>query len=264
MIESESQNIVYEFGPFRLDPADFLMWRDGEIVPVQPKVFELLVVLLERHGHTVEKETLRQILWPNVSVDETSLTQLVFQLRKTLDEKSSQLMYVETIPKRGYRFVGDVVEVRRGQNSTVASDSYGQRNPFPSGEEQVAHDPSRLSAQRTLKVVAWASLGIAAIAVAVLSITFFWRHRVREASVRTFPFNSVDYRKLTATGKASLPAISPDGKVTAYVVDDAGKQAIWVRQLATTSRVQITQPSQRSIFGLTFSIDGESLFFVEK
>jgi DNA-binding winged helix-turn-helix (wHTH) protein/TolB-like protein/Tfp pilus assembly protein PilF len=100
--------LQYEFGPFRLDTAERLLWRDGEPVPLTPKAFEMLVVLVEHSGHLVEKDKLIKALWPDSFVEEANLTNNVWTLRKTLGEGQNSHRYIETIPKRGYRFTAPV------------------------------------------------------------------------------------------------------------------------------------------------------------
>ncbi len=99
---------IYEFGPFRLDQAEGQLLRNDEVVQITPKAFETLVLLVERAGRLIEKEELLQTLWPDTFVEEANLTHHVWRLRKTLEESKDGEKYIETIPKRGYRFVGVV------------------------------------------------------------------------------------------------------------------------------------------------------------
>jgi TolB-like protein len=103
----EGTSPVYRFGPFVLDVADRSLKRDGVAVPLTPKLFDLLVALAEGAGRLVEKETLLKKVWPDVAVEEGNLTKGVFSLRQLLDPDDSS-RYIETIPKRGYRFVAPV------------------------------------------------------------------------------------------------------------------------------------------------------------
>ncbi|HSN86965.1 MAG TPA: transcriptional regulator, partial [Thermoanaerobaculia bacterium] len=101
----------YQFDQFRVDPFRRLLLRDSEVVPVTPKVFSILLVLLERRGEVVEKKELLEQVWPDTAVTEANLTQNVSSLRKALGERASERRYVVTLPGRGYSFVGDVLEV---------------------------------------------------------------------------------------------------------------------------------------------------------
>src|SRR4051812_14058964 len=99
---------LYEFGPYRLDTAERLLLREGRPVPLTPKVFETLIVLVERRGRLVEKEELMKTVWPDSFVEEANLTNNVSILRKTLGEAPDGEVYIETVPKRGYRFAAPV------------------------------------------------------------------------------------------------------------------------------------------------------------
>ena len=99
---------VYEFGPFRLDAAERQLRRDGQLVPLTPKAFEALLVLVESGGRTLTRDDLINKLWPESFVEEGNLKVTIFKLRKALGESSDQEQYIETIPRRGYRFVAPV------------------------------------------------------------------------------------------------------------------------------------------------------------
>ena len=101
----------YLFGPFRLDAETQVLLRAGDVVPLPPKAVETLLVLLRSAGQPVEKEALIQAVWRDAFVEENNLAHHVSVLRKTLGNGEGGKSYIETIPKRGYRFVGDVKEV---------------------------------------------------------------------------------------------------------------------------------------------------------
>jgi DNA-binding winged helix-turn-helix (wHTH) protein len=108
---------VYAFGPFHYDAEQRLLFRQGEVVPLVPKAIDTLHVLLERRGRVVEKADLMKLVWPDTTVEDVGLARNISLLRKALDDESGQ--YIETIPRRGYRFaaeapgVGDVAPRRR-------------------------------------------------------------------------------------------------------------------------------------------------------
>jgi TolB-like protein/DNA-binding winged helix-turn-helix (wHTH) protein/Tfp pilus assembly protein PilF len=102
---------LYEFGPYRLDTAEQLLMRDGEPVPLTPKAFETLVALVERNGHLVEKDELMKLVWSDAFVEDSNLTNNVYALRKMLGEVENGRSYIETVPKRGYRFTAPVKEL---------------------------------------------------------------------------------------------------------------------------------------------------------
>jgi len=97
---------IYEFGSYRLDPEEKVLLRDGQAVSIPPKDLETLLVLVEKAGHIVEKEELLQKVWPGVFIEEGNLARHVFNLRQVLGEGPDGRQFIETVPKRGYRFAG--------------------------------------------------------------------------------------------------------------------------------------------------------------
>jgi DNA-binding winged helix-turn-helix (wHTH) protein/Flp pilus assembly protein TadD len=99
---------AYEFGPFRLDPAKSLLWREGELVPLPPKALDLLLALLEQAGDVAGKQELMDRVWPDAFVEEANLSVNVATIRKVLGTLPDGSAYIETVARRGYRFVAPV------------------------------------------------------------------------------------------------------------------------------------------------------------
>ncbi|HKP12096.1 MAG TPA: transcriptional regulator, partial [Blastocatellia bacterium] len=106
---------IYEFGRFRLDAAEHTLWRGGELVPLTPKVFGILLALVENSGRVVGKDELMRQVWPDSFVEEGNLTQNVSLLRKALGETGDGKPFIETVARRGYRFVASVTRAGNGQ-----------------------------------------------------------------------------------------------------------------------------------------------------
>ncbi len=100
---------VYAFGPFRLDAVKRLLLRDGEVVPLKPKVFETLLALIEHHGQVLDKDELMQRVWPDAFIEEGNLSVNIFALRRALGETPDDHRYIVTVPGRGYVFVADML-----------------------------------------------------------------------------------------------------------------------------------------------------------
>jgi TolB-like protein/DNA-binding winged helix-turn-helix (wHTH) protein/Flp pilus assembly protein TadD len=109
----------YQFGPFRLQADPPLLWRDGARVALPLKSLDLLLVLVANAGELVEKHELMQRVWPNTFVEEGNLTQGISLLRKALEEGQGQQTWIETVPKRGYRFAPTVAEVGSVENGAA-------------------------------------------------------------------------------------------------------------------------------------------------
>ena len=215
---------LYEFGPFSLDPDECLLLLDGKPVPLAPKAFEALLTLVESAGHLVDKDDLMRRLWPDSFVEEGNLAKHVSLLRKVLSEATDGREYIETIPKRGYRFAVDVREV-----SDPAGNSQTQTQPTanPIGE------------RRTKKWRALAAGGVVVVLLGTIAVLWFGRVRTPsrqpppELQLRELTNNSYENRVLTG-------AISPDGKYLAY--SDAKGMRLQV--VATGETRVIPQPEE--------------------
>src|SRR5437773_6933943 len=96
--------VFYDFGVFRLDPEERLLLCQGAAIPLTPRSFDTLLLLVENSGHMLRKDELIEKLWPDSFVGENSLAQNISVLRKALDEDPSGQQYIETLPRLGYRF----------------------------------------------------------------------------------------------------------------------------------------------------------------
>ncbi|HMD96170.1 MAG TPA: winged helix-turn-helix domain-containing protein [Terriglobia bacterium] len=105
---------IYDFGQFRLLTGEKVLLRDGRPVPLPPKVLETLLALVENHGHLVDKETLIKRVWPDTFVEDQNLTYNISALRKILGNGSNGQKYIETVPRRGYRFIAPVTIITAG------------------------------------------------------------------------------------------------------------------------------------------------------
>lgn len=104
----------YEFGEFRLEPGEQLLMRNGRAVPLPPKAFELLVLLVQNCGRLVSKDLIMEAVWPGSVVEEANLTVTISMIRKALGDRESSSQHIETVPKKGYRFVAPVREGTAG------------------------------------------------------------------------------------------------------------------------------------------------------
>ncbi|HEU0177784.1 MAG TPA: tetratricopeptide repeat protein [Blastocatellia bacterium] len=193
---------IYEFGPFHLDAAEHLLLRDGEAVPLTPKAFDLLLALVERHGHLQEKEELLKKVWPDTFVEEANLASNISLLRKAMGDGENGHRYIETAPKRGYRFVASVREIVR---EIDGPDRRGQPEaPNASGDQQsVLANIATTSTSKTPieSLGAWfrrhkrgAVIGVAIFVVAAATVAYFtWVSlRPKINSIAVLPFVNAD------------------------------------------------------------------------
>lgn len=120
---SKHVKLVYEFGPFRLDTAERQLLRDGQPVQLTPKAFDTLVLLIQNGGRLLDKEDLMKKIWPDTFVEEANLANNISLLRRVLGESSTEHQFIETLPRRGYRFMASVTQVRDEAAELIASET---------------------------------------------------------------------------------------------------------------------------------------------
>ena len=123
---------IFRFGPFELNTGERILTRDGEVVPLTRKAFETLSLLVQNSGHVLQKEEMMQSIWPDSFVEEATLAQNVFTLRRVLGESPIQAQYIETVPKFGYRFIAKVTEVFPEYGQEATSEDKGDVPPVKS------------------------------------------------------------------------------------------------------------------------------------
>ncbi len=102
---TDRPQVSYEFADFRLLPGEKQLMCGPKPVKLQPKVFDTLLMLVENHGRLVEKDSFLKGLWPDTFVEEATLAHCVSELRRTLRAGSNGVEFIETVAKRGYRFL---------------------------------------------------------------------------------------------------------------------------------------------------------------
>lgn len=249
----------FEFGEFVLDPREKVLFRNGAPVPVAPKVLQLLLVLIENHDHIVEKEKLMEEVWADSFVEESNLTYSIRQLRKVLGDDIQKPHFIETVPRRGYRFIA-VLETNGSQNDFLLSDhsavhGMGQKNGL-SAEFDMLRPPGVKPVTKSDYLV-WSSIS----AILIFGLTaFFWWY-----TSKTPGETSLKFERLTSNGKTKFAAVSPDGKFVAYILEDEDQQSLWLKNVVAGSDVQILPPARdTALNSLTFSPDGNFIYYVAK
>lgn len=149
------ERYFYEFGPYRIEPAGRRLLRGDEPLPLTPKAFDTLLVLVENAGHALEKDDLLRRVWPDTFVEEGSLTQNISVLRKVLGDEGGP--YIETLPKRGYRFAAPVRQ-RPDSGESLLLDEHTVTRVVTEIETTGSRLPwNRLAAAMTLLLVAAAA-----------------------------------------------------------------------------------------------------------
>src|SRR4030095_12208763 len=267
---------LYEFGPFRIDVSERLLSREGQNVPLTPKAFDTLLVLVENRGHLLEKDELMQKLWPNTFVEEANLTNNISQLRKALGEDASGHRYIETVPKRGYRFgasvkrsqkePSDLVVEEHTRASLLIEEETESQDQVHFEEAIRAKAPSAASASRVADIRTIGRAAIWLVGTLLVAGSAIWLYKSlaisKFSTPPSRPFQKAKLNKLTGTGKVTNAAISSDGKYVVYAMNETAGQSLWLRQVSTSSNIRIIPPVQGIYWGLTFSPDGEYIYSV--
>jgi DNA-binding winged helix-turn-helix (wHTH) protein/Tol biopolymer transport system component len=233
---------AFEFGSCRLDLRTGQLLRDGQAVHLAPRCFEILRYLAERPARLVSKEELLDAVWPDTNVELAALTVAIGRIRQALDDDPRAPQFIETVHRRGYRFIAGVsVDTRLG----------GPPENGASTRKEMGHarqpEPGRLRR--------WA-MGLSPAALLILAVLLFTN--LRSANRISEPGRLFSGR-LTTTGNIIKAAISSDGARVAYVNLEAGREGLRIRTIDGFDDVELLAPSERRVFGCTFTPQGNAL-----
>lgn len=237
---------VYEFGDFRVDGLQKKLLRNALPVPLTPKAFDTLEILIANAGRLVEKDKLIRQIWPDCFVEESNLTSNIKTLRKALGDDAAHPRFIETVPRRGYRFIAEVrKDVAEYHPEVRRSDSLGSES----------------------RVFGTSGLQLAAAGLVILLVGFAGIWYARNKSIDSeIPLlaNNFSSEKLTTNGMVLQSVVSADGRFVVYTNGIDGKQSVWLRHVDNGSNTQIIPPSSDMYDGLELSMDGETLFFARR
>ncbi len=206
----------FRWDDFVLDLDSYRLERGGVPLSLEPKVFNLLALMVQRPGHLFSKQALFEALWPDTAVTDHALTRVVAQLRRVLGDEAREARYLETVPTRGYRWIKPV----ESADITIAS------SPPPA--EQVS------SRARTILPGLSAAVALGLIALAFLA----WAQRYQPATATAIETAAASYRDpkwpvqiTTHSGLDMQPSLSPQGDAIAFASDRSGALEIYVRGL---------------------------------
>ena len=235
--------VRWEFGRFKLLPDKRLLVCDGAPVPLMSKAFDTLLFLVDNSQRVVTKDELLRAVWPDVVVEEGNLTQQIFLLRKALGENAQHPHYIVTVPGHGYRFVAPVKKTSSDLDvvSEVVASQPG--SPLLVGNRR----------QRLIK----ASILIGTLMLGAGLSLWALVHGRRPY----LDAGRLQVTRVTETGKATSAAISADGRYVAYVENDGDEYSLWVKGIATGGRTQVVSRQPAMLADLSFSPDGQHLYF---
>jgi DNA-binding winged helix-turn-helix (wHTH) protein/Tol biopolymer transport system component len=257
----------FRFGIFEVDPRSGELRKAGSRIKLQDQPFKVLLALLERPGEVVTREELRARVWPDDSFGafDHGVNVAVAKLRSALGDSADTPRYVETLHRRGYRFVfpveGPTSVPNAGNTPTsVAAEQSAGHSDSGSVVSDLSGDidPSWSRHKRGSRWLAVVSIAIIVIGAAVFTSRLL-RHPAPGASAKT-PVN-LNITRVTNNGNVAYVGLSPDGRYMAYVLRDKAGLGLWMRVLGTQTDAQILPPALRDFRNVTFSPDGTQLLF---
>jgi Tol biopolymer transport system component/DNA-binding winged helix-turn-helix (wHTH) protein len=266
----------YEFGPFRLTLDEHRLYRNGEVVMLPPKGFDLLLLLVQNPGRVMNRESLIKALWPDTVVEEANLNVHMSALRKALAERSGEQHYIETLPRLGYRFIVPVTEVNGTDTISSISKVVAENGAGSLSRNSVTTVNNHAVADWRSRHL-WAAIPLWLLAIGLLgalALMYFKPFRSTSAgSAAGAPINIVPLT--TYPGRESQPAFSPNGDRIAFVwsgeKDD--NQDVYVRMVDGGNWVRLTadpgddvnpvwSPDGRTIAFYRSSPGGDGIFLV--
>lgn len=252
-----SQPSAVCFGEYELDLRTRELRTERATVDLQEQPFQVLAALLAQPGELVTREELTKALWPSDTfVDfEHSLNKAVNRLREALNDSADSPRFIETLPRRGYRFIASVTTVARDLHELPANSQNRASPESPQETQKLPDAKTPLSYQ-------WKRAAVILGAVVILATVFRLSLGTEKAHTSTFNLEKMQITKLTNNGKAESIAISPDGRYVVYVLRNDEGLGLWIQQVATRSDVQILPPAANVFEGVSFSPDGNYIYFV--
>src|SRR5687768_14317011 len=238
---SSQENHLYEFGPYVMDPRSRILLKDGATVRLTPKAFDTLLVLVQHAPQVVAKEQLLKEVWPDIFVEEGSLSHNIHGLRKVLGDGSSEPRYIETIPKRGYRFVAPVKVSGADTAQSDVSDNVEVEEALIV-EPPVVGKPTLapvVTNRHTKRRRMWA--GVAAVALVGSAIAGFIFIKRTPATAPLVTRAKTTLVRLTNNNAMDCqPVWSPDGSRIAFWSNREGKKEIYVMDADGTNVKRLT------------------------
>jgi Tol biopolymer transport system component/DNA-binding winged helix-turn-helix (wHTH) protein len=240
----------YTFDRFRVDSVKRLLFRDDVVVPLTPKAFDILLLLLQRRGGVVEKEDILREIWHGTAVEENNLARNISTLRKVLEDVPGENRFIATISGRGYQFVADVEEAAASPPDRLTAPP-----PTPAVDVPPAPAPAAAPSVPMGRRVLAAALIIIAVAVADYAIRAEWP---RGSAPSTAPEQI--WQLTFASGLQGEPSWSPDGRMVAFSSDRSGNLDIWIQSVDGGNPIQVsTSPAHD--WQPDWSPDGSRLVF---
>lgn len=274
-----ANSTTYAFGEFRLEAENLLLFKDSEVIPLAPKASAVLLTLIKANGRMLTKQEILDAVWADTFVEEANLTHHISALRKALGEDKNGKKFIETIPRRGYRFVAEVKNAVNPDSATeiVLSERTTARaveettfetdgSPFKPEIDPAAIDATpktALLAQKKPRPVVWV---LAAVIFLLIGATAFFGYRNFYSSRNQTAPNEISFKRLTPDEDVNASCVSPDGQSVVFVKNENGQRSMWRKQIATGEMTQLTpnvSTKDVGIFSTRFSPDGRWIYYTQ-
>ena len=257
---------TFSFGNFELDAGRRRLLKEGEIIALNSKSFDLLLTLIENHGQILSKDELLEKVWEGQFVEENNLSVQIAALRKIFGERKGEHQFIATIPGKGYRFVAALDEPARAGEIIVENRSFSR---IVIEEELAAngHAAAQISAGKISKsrTVLLAALAVGGLLCGLAGYRFYQKYNERQnraaAAWSDSALSVIEAQQLTSNGKVESAALSPDGNYFAFVNVQAEERSLWFGQTDGSRQMQIRPPEKVRYSGLTFAPDGRQIYY---
>src|SRR5260370_31040636 len=184
----EQVRVMQSFKAYRLDTANHLLWRDGDRVPLTPKGFDVLAYLVEHVGRVVTQDEILEALWPETYVNPEVLRKNIQEIRKALGDRPDNPEFIETLPKRGYRFVAPVIDQNGVEPPELATSLPTEEQATEETVEAEGTPLEHVSSSGKRKL--W-NLAVIPLLVAAAGVGSFFRLAQQGASLTAFYSHSI-------------------------------------------------------------------------
>jgi len=264
----KQKNRFYEFGEFRLDTLERTLFKKGTPVEIHLKTLDILIALVENNGRLLGKDELMNIVWGDAIVEEGNLKNRISLLRKVLDDPSDKSLFIQTLPRRGYKFIAPVISlpeedsdylIEKYQRADISIDEIEEENLIDINEAKairtalsaIKDEVGFLSKLKKHKIALTVSAS-----VLLFSVGAFALYRWLNPQKPKFNFDKMKITKLNKPGRGSS-MISPDGKYLAYI-DEAG---LWIKSINAENGRQLMPRTEWATWAILFSKDSRQVYY---
>lgn len=252
---------IFEFDGFRLETGERRLSKDGRLVPLASRTFDLLLALVKSNGHLLTKEELYQSVWADRIVEDSNLSVQISAIRKALGESDHGPRYIDTVKGHGYRFVADVRSAGDVRDEIVVeSETYSK---LVVEHEEIGDTNLEVGRRLRHRARAIASLIIVVAAVGVAAY-IRWPDIRSVLGPSSEPFKASSIKRLTTSGNAVYGAMSPDGKLIVYTLNEKAQSSLWLGQTSGESAPVLLRPLEDTFYAsLSFLSDSNRFYYVQ-